>query len=967
MSSENINTTDDEKKADIPTISPPSRSLIVIQPAFVENATEAEKVETAAPLNPISNPLLSVPGIEDRRRSISLNSRTMRETIDSILKKNDRTDEETLILFDQIKDFKFFNQVLKDKNEPESVLTVVKSLKYRKIKAGRTVFTEGDPSNGNVFVVFSGELLVMVKKLDSIAEANLAAAKGKIEAIVPYFELPIAPILVTQSSLSSEDLVAELEEQVKPNKKSKMSPKASKFKRQTEIKKDDQSDGGAVIISESDTSKVQPELPGGKDRNKPLDSSLLFNKEASLRKLKKSRGDRDKDSENDESPHGYVKDKIIRGGSFGEIAIENGSKRTATILASTDCELLILTANVFNSLKNEYDRKVRKLLDFITVKLPGLNQVKTKNVIKNYFYLFEEKEFYYGNHITNEGDKGDNIYIIYEGSCEVYRTVRIQEAETLPVLYSKIKSSFFSQAYSVKEKIPLTILKDGALIGEELLFCEEEPTYCYSIQVTSDNCKVVCVNKDLFAFRFPKEVIEHMKEAYEDKKTYKNNLLKQNLEKRDIFSFKGSMDDRFLIVQRTVQQDFGVKSPKINASPSQYISYKLMMTENTPNDESVTSPGSGLSLPKITKAKNLSPMRSAENETKKKLMPFSRVNLMPLIKDKEKKPESALDQKKEETVANLNNLRENTRKSIPGETSNKKYFVDHIRKSDGSLRFHNMGDVYESIGAKLNLNPHLNVHRANVNNVDYYKLDFGKSYDFEERSLYLAKNTMKAKERFNNEQSSKLGTSVNQSKHHKNSASLSKDKDNDNAASMKKLTKLLKGISVTKFSSDKGELLLKFQDNLERDPASRIDPEVNNTESVLVGSGSNSNSPINKFSGFEPSFLKDFSAKPKENPYLSNNRSCDVLPSYRNGKSNSPSPKHKEEMKLDLTFDSRRIEPPIVSHNLDIMDLMAMKEALSQQTNLDAFKRQALPVKNLNVISPISKVKQNRAFLGKKI
>ena len=950
MSSVNTTITDAEKNPDISITPPQSEGLIMIQPAFVENEPEAEKVEPIAPLNPISDLLLSAPGIEDRRRSISFNSKTMRETVDSILKKNDRTDEEALILYDQIKDFKFFNQVLKDKNEPESILTVVKSLKYRKIKAGRTVFVEGDASNGNIFVVFSGELLVMVKKLDSIAETNLAVARGKIDGTVPYFELPVAPVLVTQTSVS-EDLIVEVEEPVKPERKSMISPKASKFKRQAETKKDDQSDGGPVIPSESDTSKAH--------------------KDSALRKLKRNRADKDKDSENDESAHGYVKDKILKGGSFGEIAIESGSKRTATILASTDCELLILTANVFNSLKNEYDRKVKKLLDFITAKLPGLNQVKTKNVIKNYFYLFEEKEFYYGNHITNEGDKGENIYIIYEGSCEVYRTVRIQEVETLPVLYSKIKSSFFSQAYSVKEKIPLTILKDGALIGEELLFCEEDPTYCYSIQVTSDNCKVVCVNKDLFAFRFPKEVIEHMREAYEDKKTYKNNLLKQNLEKRDIHSFKGDMDDRFLIVQRTIQQDFGVKSPKINASPSQYISYKLMMTENVSNDESAASPSSNSSLPKIAKAKNLSPMHSAENETKKKLMPFSRVNLMPLIKEKEKekeKPESALDHRKEEIIVNQKNLRGNTGKSTPGEIAKKRYFVDHIRKSEASLRFHNMGDVYESIGAKLNLNPHLNVHRANVNNVDYYKLDFGKSYDFEERSLYLAKNRMKSKENkekehLYNEQPSKISTGVNQSKYYKNSVSPSKDKDDDNVASAKKLTKLLKGISVAKFSNNKEELLSKFQDNLERDPASRIDSEVNNGESVFVRS--DSNSPIKRFSRFEPSFLKDFNSKTKHR--LNNNRSCDNLPSCRFDKSNSPSPKHKEEIKLDFDLDSKRIELPIVSHNLDMMDLVAMKEALSQQTNLDSFKRQALPVKNLNIISPTSKLKQNRVFMGKKI
>jgi len=710
-----------------------------------------------------------------------------KEMIMNILEKKNRTDEEAWTLYEQIKEFKFFNQVLSGHADPDDILKVVKSLRYRKVKAGKPVFMEGEASNGNMYVVFSGELLVMVKKLDVIAQTNLTAGRKVAETKVTFIDLstPVHqegnPLKTLQTDNSFEDdddakqqVIIQTTSELNSGKKKSRFRNVSK----TRIldKKTLEKVNTIIVEKESLGSSLTVTKPDGLASVDLLGSSSQNVVEPDS--PKRTKKEHNQDHQEDANPFGYVKDKIKKGGYFGERALESNANRGATIVASTDCELLVLTTQTYNSLKKEFNKKIKQMMDFIIEALPGLRDINAKAIIKNYIYLFEERTFYYGNHIVNEGEKGEYFYFVYEGNCEVYRTIKIEEDEELPAIYSKIRSSFFSQSFAVKEKIPLTLLKEGGLIGEELLF-SEEPLYNYSVQVSSNTLKVICVNKDVFQFRFPKEVIQKIKQAYEEKKHYKNTLLFQALEKRDIGIVKGSIDTPFLTVKRKSTLDCTKKVAKINKSPSQFISYKIMMQDTSPSENPKSSFGSPTSLPKLAKSRSTLTLDPAETQLKQKIMSYSRASIMPGSKDFG----SALSEfeQHQKNHEGLNN-------------------VDHIRKSSHGSPYHNINDVYDNISMKLKLEKGSKTTKANINDASSLKLDFGKAYEFEERWLAMAKKRISGKGKLPEHLHKITPASIR-------SANLSPIRENgqyvDSPVSINKLHSVLKGFDIDKFKGHK--------------------------------------------------------------------------------------------------------------------------------------------------------------------
>jgi len=714
-----------------------------------------------------------------------------KEMIMNILERKNRTDEEAWTLYEYIKDFKFFNQVLSGHSDPEDIIKVVKSLRYRKVKAGKPVFIEGEPSNGNMYVVFSGELLVMVKKLDVIALTNLTAGKKAVETKATFVDLP-SPTLVSQEenhtlkaihteNSADEDDVKPSTTQIASEAMISDKKKKSRFRNSSKTKIVDQKTLEKVKKLVLKEEEQQPQ-------SKDLGSSLMTPTKMDGLMSADDFGSSSHHEAQDANPFGYVKDKIKRGGYFGERALESNACRSATILASTDCELLVLTTQTYNSLKNEFNRKIKQMMDFIINSLPGLKDINAKAIIKNYIYLFEERSYVYGNHIVNEGEKGEYFYFVYEGSCEVYRTIRIEEDEELPAMYSKIRSSFFSQSFAVKEKIPLTLLKEGGLIGEELLF-SEEPIYNYSVQVNSNTLKVICVNKDVFQFRFPKEVTQKIKQVYEEKRNYKNNLFYQALEKRDIAALKGSIDTPFLAVKRKSAQDCSKKIAKINKAPSQFVSYKIMMQDSSPAENPKSSISSPVSLPKLGKSRSTVTLDPSEMQLKQKILSYSRANLMPGAKENVRSSQdfgSAVEEYEQLSSKYQRN-----------------HEVDHIRKSYKGSPYCDIKDVYENISTRLKLEKGSKTTKASINDASSMKLDFGKAYEFEEKWLAMAKKKITGKSKLPDNltkitPSSTKSANLSPIRQHGNGAYA------DSPVSINKLHSVLKGFDLDKFLANKG-------------------------------------------------------------------------------------------------------------------------------------------------------------------
>lgn len=102
---------------------------------------------------------------------------------------------------------------------------------------------------------------------------------------------------------------------------------------------------------------------------------------------------------------------------FGEIALLYNDKRTASIVALTDCDTWVLTAECFKYIIAQQSIRRRNIsLDF-------LNQVELFNELEQYEKVklidgLETLTRQKGEFIFHEGDRGDHFYIIEEGQVE---------------------------------------------------------------------------------------------------------------------------------------------------------------------------------------------------------------------------------------------------------------------------------------------------------------------------------------------------------------------------------------------------------------------------------------------------------------------------------------------------------------------------------------------------------------------
>eukprot|EP01117_Protostelium_nocturnum_P011136 TRINITY_DN4047_c0_g1_i1.p1 TRINITY_DN4047_c0_g1~~TRINITY_DN4047_c0_g1_i1.p1 ORF type:complete len:382 (-),score=68.63 TRINITY_DN4047_c0_g1_i1:209-1354(-) len=111
--------------------------------------------------------------------------------------------------------------------------------------------------------------------------------------------------------------------------------------------------------------------------------------------------------------------KVVRNGSFGELALMYGSPRAATVKAVTDVRLWAIDRASYRGVLMATTLKKRKLYESFLEKVPIL-QTLTKWERLIVADALEPVTFRNEHVILREGEPGDKFYIILEGTCVVY-------------------------------------------------------------------------------------------------------------------------------------------------------------------------------------------------------------------------------------------------------------------------------------------------------------------------------------------------------------------------------------------------------------------------------------------------------------------------------------------------------------------------------------------------------------------
>lgn len=350
-------------------------------------------------------------------------------------------------------------------------------MKYETIGAGQYVFKEGDSSNDKFYIILTGRASVILK-----SDPNVFVGEN-LEQCSPTRN---------NSKSSNKDLdFTERTNSAKEDEGSSLTRSASSpnsrrdspLRKQTSVRK---LSAFALSIGrfsslnkkvrekdecEEDTHKQAdqlrestPRIADGNDKpshspksKKRRDSTKpsFISKDSTVNQLK--------------TEFGFINKEMREGESFGERALSGfGARRSASILANTDCEFIVLTKKDYINIVDRYNKENRFKLEFLKENLPYVNRISSASVLQDYIYIFHTEYFKRGNTVTEEGSKGDKVYILVQGQCKVERRLYLKDT---------------ADSAQSNKNVLITSISAPSIIGEEILFGNSNK-YKYTVKVS---------------------------------------------------------------------------------------------------------------------------------------------------------------------------------------------------------------------------------------------------------------------------------------------------------------------------------------------------------------------------------------------------------------------------------------------------------------------------------------------------
>ena len=176
--------------------------------------------------------------------------------------------------------------------------------------------------------------------------------------------------------------------------------------------------------------------------------------------------------------HGKLIDFVQTGQIFGEIALVNQNPRTASVIATTDCHLMVFSKESFEYVKETYNQEFIDRKRFLRKVFTSISQLTNQDKINSFAQLFIPKTVILGQVVVHEGDPAKHLFIVQEGTCEV------SKMESLPSVNS-------SSPVMMMQKLTICFAEPGSTVGEECIF--DANTYRYTVTAKSSQVRLLCL------------------------------------------------------------------------------------------------------------------------------------------------------------------------------------------------------------------------------------------------------------------------------------------------------------------------------------------------------------------------------------------------------------------------------------------------------------------------------------------
>ena len=436
-----------------------------------KNSTLAQK--------PSKNPLMLSMRLYESMDSSSLDENMLIRK----LKRSPKNKEDAKFIYSYINKFPFFQKFQEQNLQhsvDEAILHICRYCEYEKHQKNTIIFKEGDPSNEKFYIIISGQVHIYLQDKSVFIQENLEKTQKDNIAMQNQKQM----VIRRKSSLFSSP---KLTSPLLPRKKgSVMTPTFSHHFQKHAY--------------EQDNVLVKPRY---------LDPDLM-------------------------PEIGSKRNELGPGEAFGEKALlisdPDLAKRTATIIAATDVEFMIIKKVEFDRITQRFSKQNEMKFEFLTQTLPFLRSIRSVSTLENLVYSFKEENIGYNMTVVeeNEYDPLEKVYFLNEGVCRVEK-----------------QFSFLINSISHTAKCNICDLVEGSLIGEEVIFKDfyktinsttttnpedivEGAKYQYTVIVQSENAKFYVINKSNFLMKFPKEIKLFLYEKYRLKEKSRKEIYIKN-------------------------------------------------------------------------------------------------------------------------------------------------------------------------------------------------------------------------------------------------------------------------------------------------------------------------------------------------------------------------------------------------------------------------------------------------------
>ncbi|CAD8142044.1 unnamed protein product [Paramecium pentaurelia] len=228
--------------------------------------------------------------------------------------------------------------------------------------------------------------------------------------------------------------------------------------------------------------------------------------------------------------YGYIVRELRCGDGFGDKSFLTNQPRSLSAISIEKLELLILDNSFLKGFESAINQSQLKAKTLIFNFFPSIKSSYSNARLESIFYSFQYIYLARDEILFEEGNNGNEIYILQQGNCMIQK--RFQN-----------------------ENISITIQDNNCLFGEEIFFCQK---YDYTIKVQSIQACFLKIKIQDFVTFLPEECKKVLKQHYD--------IHKKN--------------DRFRLYQLAVernQKQLEVQRLKLESKQSQKLQKQLNM------------------------------------------------------------------------------------------------------------------------------------------------------------------------------------------------------------------------------------------------------------------------------------------------------------------------------------------------------------------------------------------------------